>query len=71
MISAIADKYQDSYLTFKTGKELCDALETKFGVSDVGSELYVMEQFYDYKMAENRPVVEQANEIQALAKEIE
>ena len=30
-----------------------------------------MEQLYDYKMVENRYVVEQAYEIQALAKELE
>ena len=30
-----------------------------------------MEQLYDYKMVENRSVVEQAHEIQTLAKELE
>nr|ABF94664.1 retrotransposon protein, putative, Ty1-copia subclass [Oryza sativa Japonica Group] len=39
--------------------------------SDAGSELYVMEQFYDYKMVDDRSVVEQAHEIQMLAKELE
>ena len=47
-----------------------DALEAKFGVSDAGSELYVMEQFYDYKMTDERSVVEQAHVIQSLAKEL-
>ena len=47
------------------------AHQAKFGVSDAGSELYLMEQLYDYKMVENRSVVEQAHEIQALAKELE
>ncbi|XP_066355267.1 uncharacterized protein, partial [Miscanthus floridulus] len=50
---------------------LWDALEAKFGVSDAGNELYLMEQLYDYKMVENRSVVEQAHEIQVLAKELE
>jgi hypothetical protein len=30
-----------------------------------------MEQLYDYKMVENRSIVEQAHEIQALAKKLE
>ena len=30
-----------------------------------------MEQLFDYKMVENRPIVKQAHEIQALAKELE
>jgi hypothetical protein len=70
VIGALANRYVDSYLTCTSAKELCDALDEKFGVSDAGSELYVMEQLFDYKMVENRPVVEQAHEIQALAKEL-
>ena len=37
-------------------------------VSDAGSELYIMEELFDYKMVENHHVVEQAHEIQALAR---
>jgi hypothetical protein len=43
----------------------------KFGVFDAGSELYIMEQLFDYKMVEIHPVVELAHEIQALLKELE
>jgi hypothetical protein len=70
VIGALANKYVDSYLTCTSTKELWDALDEKFGVSDAGSELYIMEQLFDYKMVENRLVVEQAHEIQALAKEL-
>jgi hypothetical protein len=44
-------------------EDMWDALEAKFGVSDAGNELYIMEQFYDYRMTEERSVVEQAHEI--------
>jgi hypothetical protein len=71
VISSLANKYADSYITCTSAKQLWDALDEKFGVSDVGSELYIMEQLFDYKMVENRPVVEQAHEIQPLAKELE
>jgi hypothetical protein len=54
-----------------SGKDIWDALEAKFGVSDAGGELYVMEQLYDYKMVEDRSVVEQAHEIQTLARDLE
>ena len=42
--SAIYVKYLDTYLTCTSAKELWDTLDAKFGVSDAGSELYVMEQ---------------------------
>ena len=71
VISALHPKYEKNYISCTLGKELWDALEAKFGVSDAGSELYLMEQLYDYKMVENRSVIEQAHEIQALVKELE
>jgi hypothetical protein len=71
MIRALDAKYIDSYNTHATAKELWDALDAKFGVSDAGSELYLMEQLYDYKMVEDCSVVEQAHEVQSLEKELE
>ena len=71
MISALHPKYERNYIFCTSGKELWDALEAKFGVSDAGSELYLMKKLYDYKMVENCSIVEQAHEIQALAKELE
>jgi hypothetical protein len=43
VIGALTNKYVDSYLTCISAKELWDALDEKFGVSDTGSELYIME----------------------------
>jgi len=71
VISALDKKYIDNYIICTTAKELWDVLEAKFGVSDAGSELYLMEQLLDYKMVDNRSVIEQAHEIQALAKKLE
>ncbi|KAK1648824.1 hypothetical protein QYE76_066629 [Lolium multiflorum] len=53
------------------GKELWDALNAKFGATDAGSELYIMESFHDIRMVNNLFVVEQAHEIQCIAKELE
>ena len=58
VISALHPKYEKNYISCTLGKELWDALEAKFRVSDAGSELYLMEQLYDYKIVENRSVVE-------------
>lgn len=58
MISAPTEKYEDSYITYKTSKELWDSLKAKFGVSDADSEFYIMKQLYDYRMVENHSIVE-------------
>jgi hypothetical protein len=71
IISVPGENIVDSYLSLTMGKDMWDALEDKFGVSDIGSKLYIMEQFYDYKMIDERGIVEQAHEIQSIAKELE
>ena len=45
VISALHSKYEKNYMSCTSGKELWDALEAKFEVSDAGSELYLMEGF--------------------------
>ena len=52
VISALHPKYEKNYISCTLGKELWDALEAKFRVSDADSELYLMEQLYDYKIVE-------------------
>ncbi|KAK1605592.1 hypothetical protein QYE76_029265 [Lolium multiflorum] len=71
VLSVLGDKLVDAYLHIRNGKELWDALDAKFDAADAGGELYAMEQFNDYRMVENRYVVEQAHEIQIMAKELE
>jgi hypothetical protein len=71
IISVLVDKLVDTYLQRKTGKDIWESLEAQYGASDAGGELYVMEQFLDYSMVEDRSVMEQAHEVQVLAKEFE
>jgi hypothetical protein len=71
IISVLVDNLVDTYLQRKTRKNIWEALEAQYGTSDADGELYVMEQFLDYRMVEDRSVVEQAHEVQALAKELE
>jgi len=47
VISALDTEFQKNYIILPIWKELWDSLVGKFGVTDVGSELYLMEQLYD------------------------
>ena len=71
VISVLGENIVDTYLRLTSGKEIWDTLQANYGVSDAGSELYLMEQYYDYKMVDDRSVVEQAHEIHTLAKELD
>jgi hypothetical protein len=70
-ISVLVDRLVDVYMHITDAKELWDALVAKYDATDAGSELYTMESFHDFRMVNNRSVVEQAHEIQILVKELE
>jgi hypothetical protein len=70
ILSILTDRLCDVFMHIKDGKELWDALDAKFGAVDAGSELYIMESFHDFKMTKDLPVVQQAHEIQCIAKEL-
>jgi len=57
ILSMLGDSIVDAYVPLQTGKAMWDALEAKYGVSDVDSELYAMEQFHDYRMVDSRSIV--------------
>ena len=57
VLSVLGDKLVDAYY-IRDAKELWDVLDAKFAAADAGGELYAMEQFNDYKIVENRSVVE-------------
>jgi hypothetical protein len=46
------------YLRHKTGKDIWDALNADYEGSDVGTKMYIIEQYQDYKMVDDINVVE-------------
>jgi hypothetical protein len=67
--NVLLDHLFDSMMHIKDTKDLWDHINATYGASDIGEELYIMESFNDYKMVANKSVVEQAHEIQHLAKD--
>ena len=71
LLSVLDNSIVDSYMSFDSGKDMWATLKATFGASGTGNELYVMQQFCDYKMTDARFLVQQTHEIQSLAKELE
>jgi hypothetical protein len=58
------------HFCYKTTKEMWHTLNTEYGGSDIGTELYIIEQYHDYQMVDRKIVVTQAHEIQFMVKEL-
>jgi hypothetical protein len=48
VVGVLTKTLQDTYLRYKTAKEMWDTLNTEYGGSDAGTELYIIEQYHDY-----------------------
>jgi hypothetical protein len=70
VVGVLVETLQDTYLRYKTTKEMWDTLNTEYGGSDAGTELYIIEQYHDYQMVDGKSVVTQAYEIQCMMKEL-
>jgi hypothetical protein len=47
LLSIIGNSLIDVYVQLSTGKAMWDALVARYGISDAGSELYVIEQAHE------------------------
>jgi hypothetical protein len=48
VVGVLTKTLQDTYLRYKTAKEMWDTLNIEYGGSDAGTELYIIEQYHDY-----------------------
>jgi hypothetical protein len=53
----LAESLQDTYLLYKTTKEMWDTLNIEYGGLDAGTELYIIEHYHDYQMVDEKSVV--------------
>jgi hypothetical protein len=70
IVSLLSDQLYDIYMEYTMASELWEALDRKYAESDAGCELYVNDQYHEYKMVDDRSIVEQAHVIQLLVGEL-
>jgi hypothetical protein len=70
VVGVLVENLQDTYLHYKTTKEMWDTLNTEYGGSDAGTELYIIEQYHDYQMVDGKSVVIHAHDIQCMMKKL-
>ena len=60
----------DIHYSYKSAKEIWEALRKKYSIKDVGTKKYVMGRFLDYKMSDNKPIMKQVHGYQNIVLEI-
>ena len=59
----MSDTLFDQYHNKSTTKEIWESLEAKYMMENATSKKFLVSKFFNYKMVDNRLVVEQYNEI--------
>ena len=70
ILSALSNELYDLHYNTSSAKLLWEALEKKFGKEHVGEEKYVVGEYFDFKMVEDKSVRDQVVEIQNLVAKI-
>uniref|UniRef100_A0A2N9HZD6 Integrase catalytic domain-containing protein n=1 Tax=Fagus sylvatica TaxID=28930 RepID=A0A2N9HZD6_FAGSY len=60
----------DIYCSYKSAKDIWEALKKKYSTEDAGLKKYVVGRFLDYKMIDDKPIMEQVHEYQNVVLEI-
>ena len=60
----------DIYYFYKSAKEIWETLRKKYSIKDAGTKKYVVGRFLDYKMSDDKPIMEQVHEYQNIILEI-
>lgn len=63
ILNGMADSLFDVYQNHETSRILWEALEAKYLAEDASSKKFLVSNFNNYKMVENRPVMEQYHEL--------
>uniref|UniRef100_A0A5B7BVL1 Putative retrotransposon protein, Ty1-copia subclass n=1 Tax=Davidia involucrata TaxID=16924 RepID=A0A5B7BVL1_DAVIN len=70
ILSTLCDFLYDLYCETGSAKDLWESLEKKYGKKNAGEEKYVVGEYFDFKMVEEQPVLEQAHQVQHLVTKI-
>ncbi|KAM0033747.1 putative RNA-directed DNA polymerase [Helianthus debilis subsp. tardiflorus] len=63
ILNGMSDALFDVYQNAESAKQLWDSLESKYMAEDASSKKFLVSNFFNYKMVDSRPIMEQYNEL--------
>ena len=66
ILNTLLDRLYNLYTSMKSPKEIWNALEAKYKTEKVGTNKFIIQKYFDYKMLDNVSVLDQVHELQIL-----
>ncbi|XP_073136926.1 uncharacterized protein [Henckelia pumila] len=67
IVNALSDSVYSAHKTIETTKELWVALENKYRIEEASNQKFLIGNYFDFKMAKNKQVLDQVHELQLIA----
>ena len=70
ILNTRSDCLYDLYTFMKSSKEIWNALEAKYKTKKIGTNKFIIQKYFDYKMLDNISVLDQVHELQILVNKL-
>ena len=69
-LNTLSNRLYDLYTSMKSSKEIWNALEAKYKTEKIGTNKFIIQKYFDYKMLDNVSVLDQVHELQILVNKL-
>ena len=66
ILNSLTDRLYDLYSPYQTPKEIWNAVDTKYQNEKKGTDKFLALNYFDFKMTDDKPVMDQVHELQIL-----
>ena len=70
ILNTLSDRLYDLYTSMKSPKEIWNTLEAKYKTEKIGTNKFIIQEYFDYKMLDNVSVLDQVHELQILVNKL-
>ncbi|GAV64739.1 UBN2_2 domain-containing protein [Cephalotus follicularis] len=70
ILNTLSDRLHDLFTEMKSAREIWTTLEFKYKAEEEGTNKYLIAKYFDFKMVDTKPVLEQVHELQVIVNKI-
>jgi hypothetical protein len=70
ILNTLTDPLFNMYATKKFAREISEALKNKYKTEDSGYKSYLVSNYFDFKMVDNKPILNQVHEIELIVQQL-
>ena len=63
ILNTLSNRLYDLYTSMKSSREIWNALEAKYKTETIGTNKFIIQKYFDYKMLDNISILDQVHEL--------